>query len=151
MALGARRSELSEFFEIAMELAQTVGELHRRRVVHKNLSPDSILLDPKTRRTQVCDFSLASRLPQETQAPHPPASCRGGWIHLSRADRPHEPGGRLSDRPLFAGAVFYEMLTGRPPFASADPLELVHAHIAKAPPFPSRLEPPSRRSFPRSS
>jgi predicted ATPase len=39
------------------------------------------------------------------------------------------------------GASFYEMLTGRPPFASRDPIELVHAHIARRPLPPHELNP----------
>ncbi len=141
-ALDTSRCELSEFFEIALELAKTVGELHRRRIVHKNLSPESILLDPKTRRTQVHDFSLASRLRQARQPPHPPRLLQGRLAYMS----PEQTGrmNRVVDyrTDLYSlGTVFYEMLTRRPPFASEDPLELVHAHIAKAPPFPSKLEP----------
>jgi serine/threonine protein kinase len=32
------------------------------------------------------------------------------------------------------GATFFEMLTGQPPFQFQDPLELIHAHIARTPP-----------------
>ena len=38
------------------------------------------------------------------------------------------------------GATFYEMLTGRPPFVSTDPVELVHAHLARTP-VPPPLNP----------
>jgi serine/threonine protein kinase len=31
------------------------------------------------------------------------------------------------------GVVVYEMLTGTLPFAASDPMELVHAHIARPP------------------
>lgn len=31
------------------------------------------------------------------------------------------------------GVVLYEMLTGTLPFAASDPMELVHAHIARQP------------------
>ncbi len=37
------------------------------------------------------------------------------------------------------GVVFYELLTGQRPFPSTDPLELVHAHIAKQPNPPQEL------------
>jgi predicted ATPase/transcriptional regulator with GAF, ATPase, and Fis domain len=140
--LGKRRLDLPEFFEIALDLSRTVGELHRRRVVHKNLCPESVLVEPNTRRTQVHDFALASRLPQETQPPSPPGLLPARLTYLS----PEQTGrmNRVVDyrADLYSlGAVFYEMLTGRPPFDSDDPLELVHAHIAKAPPSPSRLVP----------
>ena len=35
------------------------------------------------------------------------------------------------------GTVLYEMLTGAPPFRSDDPLEIVHAHLAKLPVSPT--------------
>jgi hypothetical protein len=38
------------------------------------------------------------------------------------------------------GVLFYELVTGRCPFVSEDPLELVHAHIAKTPESPSELD-----------
>jgi predicted ATPase len=37
------------------------------------------------------------------------------------------------------GATFYDLLTGRPPFETIDPLELVHSHIARAPRAPSAV------------
>ncbi|MBS1786376.1 MAG: sigma 54-interacting transcriptional regulator [Acidobacteria bacterium] len=38
------------------------------------------------------------------------------------------------------GVVFYELLTGAPPFVSEDSLELIHWHIAKTPPAPAELD-----------
>src|SRR5262249_55417145 len=38
------------------------------------------------------------------------------------------------------GATFYALLTGRPPFASRDAVELVHAHIAKLPEPPHEVD-----------
>jgi two-component system sensor histidine kinase/response regulator len=37
------------------------------------------------------------------------------------------------------GIVFYEMLTGRPPFQSDDALEIVHAHLSQSPEAPCHL------------
>ena len=33
-----------------------------------------------------------------------------------------------------AGCILHELLTGRPPFVASDPLELIHQHLARAPP-----------------
>src|SRR2546427_7337573 len=38
------------------------------------------------------------------------------------------------------GVTLYELLTGVLPFASKDPLEVIHAHIAKTPTPPSHLD-----------
>jgi len=131
---------LDDFLWIAPELARTLGELHRRRLIHKNVSPESVLVEPKSRRVQVFDFSLASRLPQETQAASPPQLLPGRLGYMS----PEQTGrmNRVVDyrTDLYSlGALLYEMLTGRPPYHSDDPLELVHAHMAKAAPAPAEL------------
>ncbi len=39
------------------------------------------------------------------------------------------------------GAMFYEMLTGHTPFEGSDALEILHAHLAKMPTAPRRLNP----------
>jgi hypothetical protein len=33
------------------------------------------------------------------------------------------------------GCILHQLLTGRPPFVSSDPLELIHMHLARAPPI----------------
>ena len=38
------------------------------------------------------------------------------------------------------GVMLYELLTGRLPFEGSDPLEWIHAHIAKTPHAPSQLD-----------
>jgi len=40
------------------------------------------------------------------------------------------------------GVTFYELLTGNPPFRSADALELIHQHIASTPPAPAGISSP---------
>ena len=38
------------------------------------------------------------------------------------------------------GVLFYEMLTGKPPFETLDPLELIHAHLARLPTPPGAVD-----------
>ena len=37
------------------------------------------------------------------------------------------------------GIILYELLTGAPPFATEDTLEMIHCHIAKKPRLPHEL------------
>ena len=37
------------------------------------------------------------------------------------------------------GVIFYEMLIGKPPFETDDPLELIHCHLARIPKNPSDI------------
>jgi serine/threonine protein kinase len=39
------------------------------------------------------------------------------------------------------GAVLFEMFTGVTPFAAADPMAVIHMHVASEPPAPSSLRP----------
>jgi PAS domain S-box-containing protein len=133
-----------EFLEIAIALCNTLDVLYQNRVIHKDIKPANILINPETKQVKLIDFSIASLLPQETQTLINPNVLEGTLAYISP-----EQTGRMNRgidyRTDFysLGVTFYELLTGELPFQSNDPMELVHSHIAKLPPLlPNREEIP---------
>ena len=134
--------DLATFFRLGVQLADVVQGLHHRRVIHKDINPNNILVDPQTGRLTLIDFSIASRVPAEHQELRHPNVLEGTLAYMS----PEQTGRMNRDidyRTDFysLGVTFYEMLTGRLPFESADPLEVIHGHIARTPPSPRDLRP----------
>ncbi|MBD2777176.1 AAA family ATPase [Iningainema tapete] len=123
---------ISDFVIIAVQLAQTLSDLHRHRVIHKDLKPANILIQPQTKHVKLIDFSISSLLPKETQEIHNPNFLEGTLAYLSP-----EQTGRMNRgidyRSDFysLGVTFYELLTGQLPFVADDPMELMHCHIAR--------------------
>ena len=126
---------------IGVELSGTITALHQRGILHKDVNPNNVLIDRQAGRTTLVDFSIASRLPFEQRLPSHPNVLQGTIAYMS----PEQTGRMNRDvdyRTDFysLGVTLYEMLTGRLPFESLDPLEVVHCHIAKAPVAPSALD-----------
>jgi predicted ATPase/signal transduction histidine kinase len=123
---------LEEFLEIAIQLTETLHYLYQNRVIHKDIKPANILINPDTKQVKLIDFSISSLLPRETQEIQNANALEGTLAYLSP-----EQTGRMNRgidyRSDFysLGVTFYELLTGRVPFAAEDPLELVHCHLAK--------------------
>jgi PAS domain S-box-containing protein len=136
---GRRAMKIVLFLQIAVGLAQAVGEMHRRGIIHKNIKPAHILVNAATDRVWLTGFGIASRLPRERQAPAPPEVIAGTLAYMApeQTGRMNRSVDARSD--LYAvGVTLYEMLTGSLPFTAADPLEWVHCHIAKKPISPSQ-------------
>ncbi|MBE8986205.1 AAA family ATPase [Nostoc sp. LEGE 12450] len=131
-----RRQSLQEFLVIAIALCNTLDILYRERIIHKDIKPANILINPETKEVKLIDFSIASLLPRETQTLINPNGLEGTLDYISP-----EQTGRMNRgidyRTDFysLGVTFYELLTGELPFQSNDPMELVHCHIAKIPPL----------------
>ena len=132
------RIEPREFLQTALELAEALAAVHAAGIIHKDVKPANILrcADGRVRLT---DFSHASLLARETALP---GKIEGTLAYIS----PEQTGrmNRSVDRrtDLYSlGATLYELLSGKPPFVSDDPLELVHSHIARRPP-PLTIAPP---------
>ncbi|MBD2435377.1 ATP-binding sensor histidine kinase [Nostoc sp. FACHB-110] len=126
---------LQEFLQIAIALCNTLEILYHDRIIHKDIKPSNILINPETKQIKLIDFSIASLLPRETQYLKNPQVLEGTLAYIS----PEQTGrmNRVIDyRTDFysLGVTFYELLTGKLPFPSTDPMELVHCHIAKKPP-----------------
>ncbi|KAB8334525.1 AAA family ATPase [Scytonema tolypothrichoides VB-61278] len=133
---------LSKFLQIAIQLSSTLAQLHQNNIIHKDIKPHNILINPKTGQVEIIDFSISSRLSSENQTANDPNLLEGTLAYMS----PEQTGrmNRLIDyRSDFysLGVTFYEMLTGQLPFQAADPLELVHCHIARTAVPPKELNP----------
>ncbi|MEM9541495.1 MAG: AAA family ATPase [Cyanobacteria bacterium P01_E01_bin.42] len=126
---------IEQFLDISLQLAEILHQLHQNQIIHKDIKPANILIHPQTKQVKLIDFSISTLLPKETQTLQTPNVLEGTLAYLSP-----EQTGRMNRgidyRSDFysLGVTFYELLTGKLPFESEDPLELVHAHIAKIPP-----------------
>ncbi|MEH2056589.1 MAG: AAA family ATPase [Nostoc sp.] len=144
--IRGRQQSLQEFLEIAIALCNTLDVLYRERIIHKDIKPANILINPETKQVKLIDFSIASLLPRETQTLINPNVLEGTLAYISP-----EQTGRMNRgidyRTDFysLGVTFYELLTGKLPFPSNDAMELVHCHIAKIAPLvcETNLEIPS--------
>jgi serine/threonine protein kinase len=136
---------LQEFLQIAIALCNCLEILYKERILHKDIKPSNILINPETKQVKLIDFSIASLLPRETQTLINPHVLEGTLAYIS----PEQTGrmNRLIDyRTDFysLGVSFYELLTGELPFSSNDAMELIHCHMAK---MPTALE--NRKQIPQ--
>lgn len=126
-------ASLEKFLQIAIALCDILDILYRERIIHKDIKPANILINPKTTQVKLIDFSIASLLPRETQTLINPNVLEGtlGYISPEQTGRMNRG---IDYRTDFysLGATFYELLTGTLPFPSEDAMELVHCHLAKA-------------------
>ncbi|OCQ93895.1 hypothetical protein BCD67_20450, partial [Oscillatoriales cyanobacterium USR001] len=127
-----KRLPIDQFLNIACHLAITLQSLHQQRIIHKDIKPGNILINPHTKEIKITDFSISSLLPRETQEIQNPNVLEGTLAYISP-----EQTGRMNRgidyRTDFysLGVTFYELLTGQLPFVSEDAMELVHCHLAK--------------------
>src|ERR1700751_2286918 len=130
--------DLASSLRIASGLATALAGLHARGLIHKDIKPANILVDPITNQVWLTGFSIASDLPRERQAPEPPEFIEGTLAYMAP-----EQTGRMnrsidSRSDLYSlGVTLYEVLTGTLPFTASNPMEWVHCHIARQPVPPS--------------
>jgi len=133
--------QMGRFLSVAIRLSVSVRQLHSRGLIHKDLKPATVMLEPSTGRVWLMGFGIATRLPRERQSADPPEFIAGTLAYMAP-----EQTGRMnrsidSRSDLYAlGVTLYEMLTGVLPFTGSDPMEWVHCHVAKQP-----LPPAERR------
>lgn len=140
--LEGRPFSLLEFIQIAIQITNSLGKIHQKNVIHKDINPSNIILNPQTGQLKIIDFGLSTLLSQENPSITIPNVLEGTLAYMS----PEQTGrmNRLLDyRSDFysLGVTFYELLTNQLPFESADALELVHCHIAKQPTPPHKINP----------
>lgn len=140
--LESRQVSWSYFLKIAIKITDNLSKIHQENVIHKDINPSNIVLNPQTGQLKIIDFGLSNLLSQENPILKSPNVLEGTLAYMS----PEQTGRMnrsLDYRTDFysLGVTFYELLTNQLPFDSNDALELIHCHIAKQPTPPHAVNP----------
>lgn len=128
--------------EISIQLANALGEIHQGHIIHKDIKPRNILIDIKTKKIKIIDFSLSTYLSREVESIVNPEEVEGTIAFMS----PEQTGriNRVLDyrSDIYSlGVTLYLLFTGELPFIAANPMELIHQHIAQEPVPPNEKDP----------
>jgi PAS domain S-box-containing protein len=127
-------SDLGSSLRWAISLATAIGSMHRRGIVHKDIKPANVLVNPSTGQAWLMGFGIASRLPQERQSPDPPEFIAGTLPYMAPEQTGRMNRSTDSRSDLYSyGVTLYQMLTGWLPFTASDSMEWVHCHVARRP------------------
>ncbi|MCK5360288.1 MAG: serine/threonine-protein kinase PknK, partial [Gammaproteobacteria bacterium] len=127
---------LNRFFSIAVNLARILGQLHENGIIHKDVVPTNILMDPDSGELRLIDFGISSELSRERQSITLSKRLEGSLPYISpeQTGRMNRDVDYRSDYYLL-GVTLFELLTGKLPFAASNTLEWVHRHISQSPPM----------------
>lgn len=149
---------LDEAAEIAEQIAEVMADVHAKGVIHRDLKPDNVMLLPDEgrssgHRVKLLDFGVAKAPPAadaarvdtqvQTMAPillgtatyMAPEQCRNAAAVTDRAD-------------VYAlGVLLFELLAGRPPFISDEPVDILAMHVRVDPPSLRELRPEVPAAF----
>ncbi len=124
--------ETSEAIRIALQIAGALEFAHARRVLHRDIKPDNILITRSG--AKLLDFGLAKLMAGSSQdmASTLDATLDGTLLGTAAYMSPEQAQGRaVNERSeVFSfGAVLYEMLTGRRAFGGSSLLETLNAVV----------------------
>jgi serine/threonine protein kinase/formylglycine-generating enzyme required for sulfatase activity len=144
-------------------LARAVDAAHQAGIVHRDLKPANILLVPPRRASVSAEISLAelSARPSLADFGMPKITDFGVAKRLNNNDAKTVTGAVIGTPSYMApeqtggtgysvgpatdtyalGAILYELLTGRPPFKGATPIDTVMQVVAEDPVPPRRIHP----------
>jgi len=125
-----------------IQIAHGLAAAHEKGIVHRDLKPENVFVT-RDGRLKLLDFGIARAQPLESAgatmtslgAPQPTAD--GVVLGTVGYMSPEQVRGREIDArsDIFSlGAVLYEMLSGRRPFAADSPVETMHAILSADPP-----------------
>src|SRR5262249_34866157 len=135
----AGRPAVREAVKILAAVARAVQHAHERGILHRDLKPANVLLDEQM-TPYVADFGLARGGRGEGGG----QTQSGGTVGTPSYLAPERARGMKNVTTavdVYAlGAILYEALTGRPPFAAETPMHTVLQVIDREPERPRSID-----------
>jgi WD40 repeat protein len=134
---------------ILAQVASALDAAHARGLVHRDVKPSNVLLDPGARpdgsdHAYLADFGLTRHVSETTVGDE--ANLMGTIDYVAPEQiAGEEVDGRADVYSL--GCVLYECLVGQPPFRRESELAVVFAHLEAEPPAPSAERPELSRAL----
>jgi serine/threonine-protein kinase len=145
-----------EAAELLVPICQAVAAAHRHGILHRDLKPSNILIDNEG-RPYVTDFGLAKRLVGHASNVHEPKhvenvlqgeqltqlTASGAVLGTPSYMAPEQAAGQRGEvgpaSDVYSlGAILFAMLTGRPPFQAASPVDTI-LQVLEQDPIPPRV------------
>src|SRR3954453_16216596 len=122
-ALG--RLPVDEALAYAIEIARALGCAHAHDIVHRDVKPQNVLLDPEG-SAKVTDFGIARSLRDDGLTPDGRVLGTTDYVPSEQA-LGHDVDGQSDIYSL--GVVLYEMLTGDVPFHGENQISVAMKHV----------------------
>lgn len=142
------RMSPSRAVDLMRDICSGLGMAHRNGVIHRDLKPDNVIVaaashEGEVERVKVVDFGIAKLRNTPADFTMTQTGAIIGTIYYMSPEqcRGEEIDARADVYSL--GAMFYEMLTGNPPFRANNIAALISKHLTETPPpFPPELNIP---------
>ena len=119
---------LPKILSLLEQVAACLHFVHRRGIIHRDIKPGNILFHADG-TPKLTDFGIAKLIDNDQELTMD-GSAIGSPYYLSPEQAQGEPLDGRSD--IYAlGIVFYQLLTGKRPYAKNTPLETVVAHLTQ--------------------
>lgn len=131
-------TDINEKIDLAIGIAKAIGEIHKFNIIHKDLNPSNIIIQFNGEKAVIIDFGLSIKLGRDIRISREDLEGTYAFISPEQTGWANRQVDTRSDLYSF-GVILYELFTNTLPFKEQNSIELLHAHLAKLPPDPHKI------------